>query len=99
MAEHRADQVVKELGIAKQKPRKNEELYNGSSKFLVEMNLCNASRPLDHLMSKVSKVLLANEPAASDKKNINSARRTVTTRQTKYSVQREFVIDEGTERN
>ena len=63
--------LVKELGL--DKPRKAEDMYKGSSSFLVEMNLQNASRPLDHLMNKVSQHLLPNESTTSEKQKSTSS--------------------------
>ena len=65
LAEYRADLLIKELGL--DKPRKKEEIYKGSSPFLVQMNLQNASRPLDHLISKVSHHLLTEEQTEQQK--------------------------------
>ena len=59
LAEHRAKNIVTELGL--DKPREGTDIYKGSSQFLVEMNLYNASRPLDNLMEKVATNMLAEE--------------------------------------
>lgn len=62
MAEHRARNLEKDLGLHIK--RKGKDIYNSGGQFMIEMNLYNAGRPLGQLIDKVENTILAFEGAA-----------------------------------
>ena len=57
LAEYRARELEKDLGLDIE--RKGKDVYHSGGSYIVEMNLHNAGAPLNNLIDKVEKTLLA----------------------------------------